>query len=119
MLTQYLPILILIIIAVALPLVFIVLSSLIGRTKQRSAEKLSPYECGVPPAGDTRERFSVRYYIIAMLFIVFDIEVIFLYPWGVLFMELGVGGLVEMFIFIAVLVIGLIYAWKKGALEWQ
>jgi len=119
MLSQYLPILILIIVAVALPLGFIAISSLIGRTRQNSDVKLSPYECGVPSAGDTRERFSVRYYIIAMLFIVFDIEVIFLYPWAVLFRELGFYGLVEMFIFIVVLVIGLIYAWKKGALEWQ
>lgn len=81
-------------------------------------EKLSPYECGVPPVGDTRIPFAVRYYIFALLFVVFDVEAIFLYPWALVFRAIGTTGFVEMMIFIAVLLFGLLYAWGKGALEW-
>lgn len=82
------------------------------------AEKLTPYECGIPPFGDSRAPFAVRYYIFALLFVVFDVEALFLYPWAVVFRSLGGIGLVEMFVFIGVLLLGLFYAWAKGALEW-
>ena len=81
-------------------------------------EKVSPYECGIPPIGDSRAPFAVRYYIFALLFVVFDVEAVFLYPWAMVFRSLGMTGFVEMMIFIAVLLLGLIYAWGKGALEW-
>ena len=81
-------------------------------------EKLAPYECGVPPVGDTRIPFAVRYYIFALLFVVFEVEAIFLYPWALVFRDIGTQGFVEMMIFIGVLLLGLIYAWGKGALEW-
>ena len=84
-----------------------------------SAVKASPYESGMPSLGTTRERFSVNFYIVAMLFIVFDIETIFFLPWAAIFRELGLFGLIEMFIFVFVLAAGLAYAWKKGALEWD
>lgn len=81
-------------------------------------EKVSPYECGIPPIGDSRAPFAVRYYIFALLFVVFDVEAVFLYPWAMVFRSLGMTGFIEMMIFIAVLLLGLIYAWGKGALEW-
>jgi NADH-quinone oxidoreductase subunit A len=77
-----------------------------------------PYECGIDPIGDARERFSVRFYIVAILFLVFDVETIFLFPWAVIYDELALFGLVEMLIFIGILVVGYYYAWRKGALEW-
>jgi len=84
-----------------------------------SEEKLSTYESGMEPIRSARERFSVKFYMVAMLFIVFDIEVVFLYPWAVSFRQLGVSGFVTMFAFIAVLLVGLFYVWRKGALEWD
>jgi len=81
--------------------------------------KSTPYESGMPPLGDTRERFSVKFYLIAMLFIVFDIETVFMIPWGVAFRQLGGFGLIEMFVFIVILLVGYVYAWKRGALEWE
>ena len=84
-----------------------------------SSEKLSAYECGSEPISDARMPFPVRYYIIAMLFVIFDIEVIFIIPWAVRFQSLGLLGLVEMLVFITILLVGLWYAWKKGALEWD
>jgi NADH-quinone oxidoreductase subunit A len=98
--------------------VFVALSRLVG-PRNANAEKLTPYECGVEPVGTARDRFPVRFYLVAMLFIIFDIEAVFLYPWARLFRELGVVGLVEMGVFVLVLVVGLIYAWRKGALEWE
>lgn len=118
MLGAYLPIILLVAVAVAFGLGSIILSSLIG-PKKPSEIKLSPYECGVEPVGNARERFSVKFYIIAMLFILFDIEAVFLYPWAVLFKRLGMFGLMEMGVFIVILFVGYIYVWKKGALEWE
>lgn len=83
------------------------------------AEKLSPYECGSEPFSDARMPFPVRYYIFAMLFVIFDIEIIFLYPWAIAFKDLGMIGLIEMMIFIGLFVLAYVYAWKKGALEWD
>jgi NADH-quinone oxidoreductase subunit A len=81
--------------------------------------KASPYESGMPPVGDTHERFSVRFYLVAMLFIIFDIETVFMIPWGVAFRQLGLFGLVEMGVFVLILLVGYIYAWKRGALDWE
>lgn len=115
---NYLPILILMIIVVGFGGVTILLSYLLGPTK-KSKSKLMPYECGIDPVGTARGRYSIKFYIIAMIFIVFDIEAIFLYPWAVIYRKLGVFGLVEMGVFILILLIGFIYIWKKGALEWE
>ncbi|MBA5867883.1 MAG: NADH-quinone oxidoreductase subunit A [Nitrospira sp. CR1.3] len=116
--TNYLPILLFIGIAVA----FGALSLLAGRIVRPSRPyraKLNPYESGSPLFSDARIPFPMRYYIIAMLFVIFDIEVIFIIPWAVRFQTLGLLGLVEMLVFIAILLVGLWYAWKKGALEWD
>lgn len=118
MLGAYLPIIVLVAVAAAFGLGSIILSSLIGQ-KKPTAVKMSPYECGCDPVGSARERFSVKFYIIAMLFILFDIEAVFLYPWAVLFKRLGMFGLMEMGVFIVILFVGYIYVWKKGALEWE
>lgn len=115
---NYLPILILGVIALIFACGSLIVSSLIGQ-KKPNPDKLMPYECGVIPVGDARRRYPVRYYIVAMLFIVFDIEAAFMYPWAVLFKELGWFGLIEMLVFMAILIIGLIYVWGKGALEWE
>lgn len=116
--TEWIPILIVIVLAGAVSAGLLSLSYFIG-LKRPSAEKLRPYECGVPPVGSANERHSVRFYLMGMLFILFDIEVVFLYPWATVYHQLGLFGLVEMMIFIAILVLGYIYAWKMGALEWQ
>jgi len=88
------------------------------RPHRPDAEKLSIYECGVRPFGDSRAKFRVRYYIFALVFVIFDVEAVFLYPWAVVYKELGLFGLTEMLVFLGVLVIGLIYAWKKKVLQW-
>ena len=118
MLDSYLPILVLIAIALAFALGSVVMSRLVGQ-KKPSTVKLAPYECGMPPVGSARERVSVKFYIISMLFIVFDIEAVFLYPWAVIFKRLGLFGFVEMGVFIVILLVGYVYVWKKGALEWE
>lgn len=118
MLGAYLPILVLLVVAVLFGFASITLSSLIGQ-KKYSAVKMAPYECGCEPVGTARERFSIKFYLIAMMFILFDIEAVFLYPWAVLFKRLGMFGLIEMGVFIVILFVGYIYVWKKGALEWE
>jgi NADH-quinone oxidoreductase subunit A len=118
MLIDYLPILIFMLIALGLMGVMVLLSEIVGK-KTHSVQKDLPYECGMDPIGDARGRYTVRFYIIAMFFIVFDIEAIFLYPWAVVFKPLGWFGLVEMGVFIAILAVGLAYVWGKGALEWE
>lgn len=118
MLGAYLPILVLVVIACLFGLGSVVFSSLIGQ-KKPSKVKLAPYECGCEPVGTARERFSIKFYLIAMLFILFDIEAVFLYPWAVLFKRLGAFGMIEMGIFIVILFVGYVYVWKKGALEWE
>ena len=89
------------------------------RAAARSAEKLSPYECGFEAFEDAHMQFDVRYYLIAILFIVFDLEIAFVFPWAVIFRDLGVVGLIEMGMFLGLLVLGFVYVWKKGALEWE
>jgi len=104
-------------IAVLLPVVLLGVSRLVQR-RVYEHEKLMPYECGVDPIGDARDRFSVRFYIVAMLFLIFVVETIFLFPWAVIYDRLAVFGLAEMLLFIGILVVGYYYAWRKGALEW-
>jgi NADH-quinone oxidoreductase subunit A len=117
-LADYLPTLLFLIVATGIGVALIVIGNVLG-PKRPTAEKLSPYECGFPAFEDARMRFDVRYYLIAILFIVFDLEIAFVFPWAVVFRELGVSGLVEMGVFLALLVIGFAYVWKKGALEWE
>jgi NADH-quinone oxidoreductase subunit A len=113
----YIPIMLFFLIAVLVPVVLLGLSRLLQRRVFDRA-KLMPYECGIDPVGDARERFSVRFYIVAMLFLVFDVETIFLFPWAVIYDRLALFGLAEMLVFIGILVVGYYYAWQKGALEW-
>ena len=116
--SDYIPIFAFLVVALGFAAVTIGLSSIVG-TKKPSRVKLMTYECGVDPIGSARRRFSVKFFIVAMLFIIFDIEAVFLYPWAVIFKDLKVFGFIEMGVFIAVLLVGLIYVWKKGALEWE
>ncbi len=117
MLLSYLPILLLVLFAAGFALTLLLLSSVLG-PRRPSKEKLSTYECGIDPIGSARERFSVKFYLVAMLFIIFDIEIVFLYPWAVVLDNLKLFGLVEMVFFLGILLIGLLYVWKKGGLEW-
>ena len=94
------------------------LSAWVG-VKRPTREKLSPYECGIAPVGDARERFSISFYLVGMLFILFDVEAVFLYPWAVVYKELKWFGFVEMFLYIVILLAGYVYIWKKGALDWS
>jgi NADH-quinone oxidoreductase subunit A len=87
--------------------------------KSPNPAKAEPFESGNPPRGDARIRFSVKFYLVAMLFLIFDIEVVFLYPWAIYFRNLGIPGLVQMGIFLGILIIGFVYVWRKGALEWD
>ena len=118
MLESYLPLLILLGISAAQAVGMVVISQLLSPTKS-TAVKLSPYESGIDPLGSTRERFSVKFYVVAILFIVFDVETVFLVPWAVVMREVGVAGFVSAAIFIFILTVGLVYEWKKGALEWD
>jgi NADH-quinone oxidoreductase subunit A len=117
-LAEYLPTLLFLIVALGIGVALIIVGNVLG-PKRPSAEKLSPYECGFNAFEDARMQFDVRYYLIAILFIVFDLEIAFVFPWALVFRELGVFGLVEMGVFLALLVIGFVYVWKKGALEWE
>jgi NADH-quinone oxidoreductase subunit A len=118
MLENYLPILIFI----AIGILFGVLPLLLGRVfapYRPTKEKLAPYECGFEPFEDARMKFDVRYYLVAILFIIFDLEIAFLFPWAVVLDEIGWAGFAGVIIFLALLVLGFIYEWKKGALEWE
>lgn len=118
MLEQYVPIVILVTLAVLFGVFLTQVNKLIG-PRRPNDEKLSTYESGMEPVRSARERFSVKYYLVAMLFIVFDIEIVFMYPWAVKFRELGIFGFVEMLVFIGVLLAGYLYILKKGALRWD
>jgi NADH-quinone oxidoreductase subunit A len=115
--SEYLPILILIVIAAVFAVIALAMPALFG-PKRTTKARLEPYESGMLPYSDARRRFPVQYYVVAVLFILFDIEVIFLYPWAVVLRQLKLFGLIQMAIFLAILVIGFIYVWRKGALEW-
>jgi NADH-quinone oxidoreductase subunit A len=115
---EYLPIAIFIAFAGGLSVLFAISSWLIGKQLPDS-EKLSPYECGFEPFEDARIQFDVRFYLVAILFIIFDLEVAFLFPWAVALSDIGIFGFISMMIFLFILTIGFIYEWKKGALEWD
>jgi len=119
---RYLPLLIHFMVAGALAGGMVLLSWIIGQRKSTRA-KLAPYECGMAPIGDARERFSVKFYLVAMLFILFDVEAVFLYPWAIILKDLkrigqGVFGISEMFVYIGIVLVGFFYIWKKGVLDW-
>ena len=117
-LDSYGPVLLMFILAAGLAAVLITVSTIVGRHKHTKQKDL-PYECGVPPVGDAREPFSVSFYMVALIFILFDIEAIFLYPWALVYHELKLFGFVEMLLYIVILLVGYIYLWKKGALDWN
>jgi NADH-quinone oxidoreductase subunit A len=118
MLQEYIPILIFLGVAAGIGLLLLVLGFLIGQGR-KDEEKLSPYECGFEAFDDSRMKFDVRYYLVAILFIIFDLEIAFLFPWAVSLDAVGKFGLLSMALFLAILVVGFIYEWKKGALEWD
>jgi NADH-quinone oxidoreductase subunit A len=118
MINSYLPVLVILLVSALLGLLIIVLSTILAR-RNPTRIKLMPYECGMDPIGGARRRFSVRFFVMGMLFIVFDIELIFLFPWATIFDKLRFFGFVEMLVFVLVLLVGLVYVWKKGALEWE
>lgn len=117
-LDNYGPLLLMFILACGLAGVLVSVSTLIGRHK-RSAAKDTPYECGVTPTGDAREPLSVHFYMVGLIFILFDIEAIFLYPWALVYHDLRVFGFVEMMLYIIILLAGYLFLWKKGALDWN
>ncbi len=118
LLREYLPILIFLVIAIGLTVVIVAASYIIARQRPDS-EKVSAYECGFEAFDDARSRFDVRFYLVAILFIIFDLEVAFLFPWAVALGDIGVFGFWSMFVFLLILTIGFIYEWRKGALEWE
>lgn len=118
LLTEYLPILMFLGVAVGLAAIVLLASFIIG-PKRPDPEKLSPYECGFDAFDDARRKFDVRFYLVSLLFIIFDLEVAFLFPWAITLGEIGVAGFFSMCIFLGVLTVGFIYEWKKGALEWE
>ncbi|TKR33575.1 NADH-quinone oxidoreductase subunit A [Luteimonas gilva] len=118
MLAEYLPTLLFLIVATGIGVALLIIGNLLG-PKRPSAEKLSAYECGFVPFEDARMQFDVRYYLIAIQFIIFDLEIIFIVPWTQVFHDLGARGLVTMGLFVGMLFLGFVYVWKKGALEWE
>ena len=123
--TQYVPIIFFAVLAAAFPAVTLMIMKAVRPDSRAVGAKLKPYECGVPAEGDARGRYSVRFYIIAILFVIFDVETIFLFPWAVLFSTHEEGfrlaplyGLVSMFVFLGILIVGYVWLYKKGALEW-
>src|SRR5499427_3053111 len=118
MLEHYFPVLRFIAIALVFGGILVAAGSLLGPNRPDS-EKLSPYECGFEAFEDARMKFDVRYYLVAILFILFDLEIAFLFPWAIVLKDLGWFGLIAMFVFLGILVVGFLYEWKKGALEWE
>src|SRR5688572_9404900 len=118
MLSAYIPIAIFVVVATGFAVFTIVVSTILHPSKYNKV-KLEPYECGIEPLTDARDRYSVRYYLVAMLFVIFDVETVFMFPWAVMLDELAWFGLIEMLLFLFILIVGYAYAWGKGALEWQ
>jgi len=118
MLENYLPVLVFMVVGIAIGGIMIMLGFILSPNRPDS-EKLSPYECGFEAFEDARMKFDVRYYLVAILFIIFDLEIAFLFPWAVVLNDIGMFGYIAMAIFLGILVIGFIYEWKKGALEWE
>jgi len=122
MLAEYFPVLIFLAISVALGIVLLATGGILGKLLDHASpnsEKSSPYECGFEAFDDARSKFDVRYYLVAILFIIFDLEIAFLIPWALVLDKLGVFGLMAMTVFVAELIIGFFFVWKKGALEWE
>lgn len=117
MAAAYIPIALFVLVATGFAVFTLLFTGLIHPTKHNKV-KLEPYECGIEPLTDARDRYSIRYYLVAMLFVIFDVETVFMFPWAVIFDKLLLFGLVEMLVFISILVVGYVYAWRKGALEW-
>ena len=117
MFDAYVPVLLFVLVAIGFAIFTLVLSGLIQSSRYNKV-KLEPYECGIEPQTDARDRYSVRYYLITMLFVIFDVETVFMFPWAVIMDELALFGLIEMLVFLFILVLGYVYAWRKGALEW-
>jgi len=117
MLEAYVPVLLFILVAIGFAIVALLMAWLV-RPERYNKVKLEPYECGIETRGDARDRYSIRYYIVAMLFVVFDVETVFMFPWAVIMDELLLFGLIEMVVFLFILIVGYVYAWKQGALEW-
>ena len=113
----WLSILIMVALGAGFALISVLLSSVLG-PKKPTPEKLAPYECGMPPVGDARERQSIKFYLVAMIFLLFDIEVAFLYPWAMALRDLGWNGFVQVLLFMVLLLAGYVYVWRKGALDW-
>ncbi|ROR32271.1 NADH-quinone oxidoreductase subunit A [Inmirania thermothiophila] len=118
MLQEYLPVLIFVLVGIAVGVVPLAMGAMLGPHRP-DPEKLSPYECGFEAFEDSRMRFDVRYYLVAILFIIFDLEIAFLFPWAVVLQKIGMFGFLAMMVFLGVLVIGFLYEWRKGALEWE
>jgi NADH-quinone oxidoreductase subunit A len=114
---RYLPLLLHFLVAAALAAAMISLSAIFGY-RRPNPTKSQAYECGITPTGDARARFSVKFYLVAMLFILFDVEVVFLFPWAVIFRELGMFGFLEMLVYLGIVLAGFFYIWKKGVLDW-
>jgi NADH-quinone oxidoreductase subunit A len=122
MLENYVPILLFILVGIALGVVPVMLGGGLSRllgVHRPDAEKLSPYECGFEAFEDARMKFDVRYYLVAILFILFDLEIAFLFPWAIVLQEIGFFGFMAMMLFLGILIVGFLYEWKKGALEWE
>ena len=118
MLAEYFPILVFLVISIALGVILLSIGGILG-TRRPDSEKLSPYECGFEAFEDSRTKFDVRYYLVAILFIIFDLEIAFFIPWALVLNKLGVAGLAAMLVFVAELVVGFWFVWRKGALEWE
>jgi NADH-quinone oxidoreductase subunit A len=114
---EFVPVVLLIAVAIGVAVATLLVSRLL-QTNRNTKVKLDPYECGIEPLTDARDRYSIRYYLIAMLFVIFDVETVFMFPWAVVLERLGIFGLIEMMVFLFILIVGFVYAWKKGALEW-
>ena len=117
MLEQYFPILVFIIVGLGLGVILLSVGTLLAPNRP-NPEKLSPYECGVDPESDARQRYAIRYYVVAILFVIFDVETIFLFPWAIIYQHLKLFGLIEMMVFLGILIVGYVWIIKKGALDW-
>jgi NADH-quinone oxidoreductase subunit A len=115
---KYSSLLFLLLLAGMIPAILVGLAAATNRPKPSTVKHI-PFECGVDPVGGARQRFSVKFFLIALLFLIFDVETIFIFPWAVLFRKLGLFGFIEMSVFLLILILGLVYVWKKGALEWE
>ena len=117
--SEYLPVLLYAALVIAFPAVTLLAAKLIRPTSTSIGAKLKPYECGIPPEGNARHRYSVRFYIIAILFVIFDVEITFLFPWAIRYSFLGTYGLFTMLVFLGILIVGYVWLFRKGALDWE